>query len=78
MSIRQTFSSTISVPVTKQYEKGAVMQISIVLGHVTILLVEASSETGLFRQLSNYLFGVRNLEKTKSLRVLFSFKMFKI
>ena len=32
------------------------------LGKFTILLVEASSEMGLFRHLSDYVFGVRYLE----------------
>ena len=41
------------------------------LGTFTILLVQASSETGLFRHLSHYVFGVRNFEKTKFMRVIF-------
>ena len=31
-----------------------------------MLLVEGSSETGLFRDLSDYVFGVRNFENTKN------------
>ena len=34
-----------------------------------MLLVEGSSETGLFRRLSDYVFGIRNFESTKSMRV---------
>ena len=48
------------------------------LGTFTILLVEASSEMGLFRHLSDYVFGVRNFENTKSMRVILFFKMLKI
>ena len=34
MLIRETFSNKISWPVTEEYDKGAVMEISIVLWHV--------------------------------------------
>ena len=34
MSIRETFSNSISLAVIDEYDKGAVMQISTVLGHV--------------------------------------------
>ena len=47
------------------------------LGTFTILLVEASSETWLFRHLSDYVFGGRNFENTKSLRVIFYSKCLK-
>ena len=48
-------------------------------GHVYhILLVEGSSETGLFRHLSNHVFRVRNFGNTKAVRVIFFFKTFKI
>ena len=36
----------------------------------TMLLFEVSSETGLFRHLSDYVFRVRNFENTKSTRVI--------
>ena len=78
MSIKETFSNTILLPVISQYDKGAVMQISTMLGDVDILLVAASSELGLFRHLSDYVFGVRNLENKISMTVIFSCKMFKI
>ena len=48
------------------------------LGRFTIFLVEASSETWLFRHLSDYVFGVRNFENTKSMRVIFLSKMLKM
>ena len=43
-----------------------------------MLLVEGSSETRLFRHLSDYVFGVRNFDKRKFMRVIFFFKMFNI
>ena len=43
------------------------------LGTFTMLLLEGSSETGLFRHLSDYVFGVRNFENTKCTRVIFFF-----
>ena len=48
------------------------------LGMFTILLVEASSDTGLFRHLSNYVFRIRNFGNTKAVRVIFFFKIFNI
>ena len=44
------------------------------LSTFTILLVEASSETGLYKHLSDYNFGVRNFENTKAMMVIFGFK----
>ena len=44
----------------------------------TMLLDERSSETGLFRHLSQHLFEVHNFGNTKSIRVIFFFKIFKI
>ena len=40
-------------------------------GTVTMLIVEGSSETGIFRHLSDYVFGVRNFGNTKSLVAIF-------
>ena len=34
MSIGETFANTISLPVTNEYDNGAVMQISTVFGHL--------------------------------------------
>ena len=48
------------------------------LGMFTMLLVEGSSETGLFRYFSNHVFGVHNFGTTKAVRVIYYFKMFKI
>ena len=42
-----------------------------------MLLVEGSSETGLFRYMSNHDFRVHNLGNTKAVRVAFCFKLFK-
>ena len=36
-----------------------------------MLLVERFSETGIFKHLSDYVFGVRTFEITKSMRVTF-------
>ena len=43
-----------------------------------MLLVEGSSETGLFRHLSNHIFSVRNCGNTKAMRVILFFKTWKI
>ena len=48
------------------------------LGTFTMLLVEGSSGTGLFRHLHDYVFRVRNFGQTKSMTVIFSFEIFKI
>ena len=44
------------------------------LGTCAMLVVEASSETRLFRHLSNHVFAVRNLRNTKAMRVMFFFE----
>ena len=44
------------------------------MGPFTIVLLEASPEKELFRDLSDYVFGVRDFENAKSLSVIFSFK----
>ena len=54
------------------------MQFQQCLGTFGILVVEASSETGPFRHLSDYVFGVRNFGNTKSMSVIFLFEMFNI
>ena len=46
-------------------------------GTFTMLLVDGSSETGPFRHLSNRVFGVRNFNDTKSMKVIFFLLMFK-
>ena len=40
-------------------------------GMFTMLLVDGSSETGLFRHLSDHVFGGLNFGNTKSMRVIF-------
>ena len=47
-------------------------------GQLPLLLVEGSSETGLFRYLSSHVFGVRNFRNTLAMRVIFCLEMFKI
>ena len=47
------------------------------LGTSAMLLVEGSSETGLFRHLSNHVFGVNNFQNTKAMRVIFFSKCLK-
>ena len=44
------------------------------LDQFTMLLVDRFSETELFRDLSNYVFGFRNFGNTKSMTVNFSFQ----
>ena len=78
MWIRETFSNSIDLRVIDKYDKGEVMQIRTVLGKVTKVLVDGSSQTWLFRHLSKYVLRVRKFEKTKAARVIFSPKMFKI
>ena len=49
MSIRETFSNSINLAMINEYHKGAVMNISTVLGHVYHLLVEGWCEMGTFK-----------------------------
>ena len=49
MWIRETFSNSIDLSVINEYDKGAVMQIWTVLGHVYHLLVEGWYEMGSFK-----------------------------
>ena len=48
------------------------------LGTFTLLLVEGSSETRVFMDLSIHVFGVRNFGNTKAMRSIFFFKTLKI
>ena len=43
-----------------------------------MLLVKGTSETGIFKNLSNHVLGVRNFGTIKALRVIFFFKIFNI
>ena len=54
------------------------MQISTVLGYVCHVACQSICEMGLFRHLSDYVFGVRNFENTKSTRVISFSKTFKV
>ena len=47
-------------------------------GTFPMLLLEGSSQTRIFRHLSNYVFRARNFGKTRAFRVIFSSKMFEI
>ena len=71
MSIRETFSNSIDLELINEYDKGTVTQISQCFGKFMVLLVEGSSEKGLFRHLSDYVFGVRNFGNKKRMRVIF-------
>ena len=57
---------------------GDLMQISTVLGYVCHVACQSICEMGLFRHLSDYVFGVRNFENTKSTRVISFSKTFKV
>ena len=48
------------------------------LGTFTRCLVEESSQTRLFRHWSKHVFGVRNFENKKAMRVIFFFQTFEI
>ena len=78
MSIRETLSNSIYLARINEYGKGALMQISKGLGTFAMVLFEGSSEKRPFRHLSDYVFRVRNFGKTKPMRVIFFFKIFKI
>ena len=77
MSRTETFSNSIDLPVINEYDKDAVMEISTVVQHDYHVLVERSSETRLFRLLSDFAFGGRNFGNTKSMRVIFFTKYLK-
>ena len=62
MSIRETFSNSIYLAVIDEYDNGAVMQISTVLGHVYHVACRRVLSNGAFWQLSNHVFGVCNFE----------------
>ena len=64
--LRETLSSSISFTVINKYGKGAALQISPLFGTVSLSLVKGSSETGLFRYLSNHV--LRSLDIPKNIR----------
>ena len=74
--------SVISTQVTWQWSinmiKGLWCRFKQCLGICPILFLEGSSETGLFRHLSDYVFRVRNFKNKKSMRLMIFLKMFQI
>ena len=75
MSIRETFSNSIAIAVSVNMIQVLWCRSKQFLGTSTMLLVKGSSETGLFRHLSDYVFEVRNIANKKSLRIIFFFKI---
>ena len=71
ISIREVFSNSVPLNVINNYHQGAVKRISTEFGPFPMLLFKGSSETGIFRHLSNHVFRVRNFANTKSMRVIF-------
>ena len=72
MLIKVTFSNSLSLVAINKYDKGAVTQISTVLGHVYHVACWRVFWNGTF-----YTF-FSNFKKTKSMRVMFIFKMLRI
>ena len=68
---------TILIKVQLSQKPKTLMPISTVVRHVYMLLVDGSSETGLFRHFSDHAFGGRNFGRTKSMRVIIFFKLLK-
>ena len=75
--MRETFCNPMDLAVINQYAKCAMMLITTVLRTVTMLLLEGSSETRVFRDFSDHVFGGRNLGNPKSMRVIFFFVILK-
>ena len=81
MSIRESFSKSIALTVIKEYDKCGVTQITTVLQcffTFTMLLVKGSSETLLFRQLFDYVFGLRNFLNAGAMSVILFSKRSKL
>ena len=78
MSLREAFPNKISCQSPMNMVNVLWCRFRQCLATFTILLLKASSDTGIFRHLSDYGFGVRNFKNTKFMRVNFLFKMFKI
>ena len=80
MSIRETFSKLVDLPVI-QWSRNMIMvlrsRFQQCLGTFALMLVEGSSEMWLFRHLSDYALGVRNFGNTKSMRAIFVSKYLK-
>ena len=60
--MRETFSNSVDLAVMNEYDKGAVMWISTVLGHVYHVACRRVVWNRIFRHLSDYVFLVRNSE----------------
>ena len=74
MSIRETFSNLTDLAMINEYEKSAVMQISTVLWHVYHVACPKVLSNATFKHVFNHVFGVRNSENTRAMRVIFSFQ----
>ena len=77
MSIRDTFSKSIVCQWSINIIKVLWCRFEKCLRVFTMLLVDGSSETWLFRHLPNHVFGVRHFGNTKSMSVIFCFKIVK-
>ena len=75
---KRNFSQLNCLEIDHKYNPEDVEQISILFRPVYHVASEGSSETRLFRDLCNHVFGVSNFGNTKSMRVNAFFKMFKI
>ena len=75
MSIGETFSKWIDLAMIVEYDKGAVAKIWTVLGHVYHVSCRRVLFNGTFRHSSDYVFGIDNFEDTKSIKIIFFFKM---
>ena len=75
---KRNFSQLNCLEIDHKYNPEDVEQISILFRPVYHVASEGSSETRLFRDLCNHVFGVSNFGNTKSVRVNAFFKMFKI
>ena len=73
MSIRETLYESIDLAVINGSDKVLWFRSQQCLGTLTMLLVKRFSQTGLFRHLSDYVFGVRNFRIAKSMRVILFF-----
>ena len=78
MSIREIFPTQLTWRWSMNMIKVLWRRFQQCLGTCVMLLVERSSETGLFKYLSNHVLGVCIFGNTKVMRVIFFFQMFKI
>ena len=71
MSITETFSNSIDLPMIKEYDKSVVMHIWAVLGHVYHVACRRVLWNTIYRHLSDHVFGVGNFGNATSIRVIF-------